>query len=151
MGYEAKLNVEEKVASLFQPDTLLPAQYLDTYRRKTHLDPETHLMLAVLEDAVACFQKYVFARDGKSRGMFREAEEWILAEESEWLFSFDNISDALGLDPQYLREGLMRWKKAMLDARPKAKVYDLAERKAGAGGGSSPETTGQRYLKAVGR
>jgi hypothetical protein len=151
MGYETKLNVEEKVASLFQPDTLLPAQYLDTYRRKTHLAPETRLMLAVLEDAVACFQKYVLARDGKGREMFREAEEWILAEESERLFSFDNISDALGLNPQYLREGLMRWKKAMLEGRPKAKVYDLAQRQAGNGGMSSPETTGEQYLKAVGR
>jgi hypothetical protein len=151
MGYETKLNVEEKVASLFQPDTLLPGQYLDTYRRKTHLDAETRLMLAVLEDAVACFQKYVLARDGKGREMFRQAEEWIVAEESAWLFSFDNISEALGLNPAYLRQGLMRWKKAILDGRPKAKVYDLTQRKAGAGGGFSPETTGQRFLSAVGR
>jgi hypothetical protein len=151
MGYETKLNVEEKVASLFQPDTLMPEQFLDTHRRKTHLAPEIQLMLAVLEDAVACFQKYIFARDGKGREMFREAEEWILAEESDWLFSFDNIADALGLNPRYLREGLMRWKRATLEGRPKAKVYDLAERKNGKDAASEPAASNPQYLKAMGR
>ena len=151
MGYENKLNVEEKVASLFQPDTLMPAQFLDTYRRKTHLAPETHLMLAVLEDAVACFQKYIFARDGKGREIFRAAEEWILEEESEWLFSFDNICEALGLNPQYLRDGLMAWRQAALQGRPKAKVYDLAQRKADQSDLSSPAEAGPGFLKAVGR
>ena len=56
MTYETGLSVEEKVSSLFQPDTLLPAQYFETFRRKSHLEPEKRLMLAVLEDAVACFQ-----------------------------------------------------------------------------------------------
>ena len=43
--------MEERVTSLFQPDTLLPEQYLDTFRRKLHLEPEKKLMLAILEDA----------------------------------------------------------------------------------------------------
>jgi hypothetical protein len=37
MGYGTGLNMEERVTSLFQPDTLLPDQYLDTFRRKLHL------------------------------------------------------------------------------------------------------------------
>ena len=57
MSSETRLSVEEKVASLFQPDTLLPVQYLETFRRKAHLEPEKRLMLSVLEDAIACFQK----------------------------------------------------------------------------------------------
>ena len=31
---------DEKITSLFQPDTLLSAQYFDTLRRKTRLEPE---------------------------------------------------------------------------------------------------------------
>ena len=152
MTYETGLSVEEKVSSLFQPDTLLPAQYFETFRRKSHLEPEKRLMLAVLEDAVACFQKYLLARDGRGRAMFREAEQWILEEESDWLFSFENICEVLGFNPRYVRGGLVRWKEATLQARPKAKVYHLAPRKAR--GGSSvalPARTGQRLLKAVGR
>jgi hypothetical protein len=152
MSYE-KGFTEDRIASLFQPDTLMPAQYLDTYRRKTHLEPEKRLMLAVLEDAIACFQKYLLVRDVKGREMFRDAEEWILEEEDgEWLFSFDNVCEALGHNPAYVRRGLATWKEATLQAQPKAKVYDLASmkprRSAGLAGTSK---SGQRMLKAVNR
>ena len=45
---------EEKALAVFQPDILISAQYLATYRRKFHLNPEQVLMLAVLEDAIIC-------------------------------------------------------------------------------------------------
>ncbi len=125
MAYETGLSVGEKVTSLFQPDTLLSAQYLETFRPKAHLEPEKRLMLGVLEDAVACFQKYLLARDGKGRAMFREAEEWVMEEGSDWLFSFENICEVLGFDSQYMRQGLMRWKEKKLAERPKAKIYHL--------------------------
>ncbi|MBI3059131.1 MAG: hypothetical protein HYY81_07470 [Deltaproteobacteria bacterium] len=124
MTYEIGLSIEEKLVSLFQPDTLLPAQYLETYRRKAHLEPEKRLMLAVLEDATGCFQKYLFARDGRGKALFRDAEEWIMGEGSEWLFSFENICEVLGFNPRYVCQGLMDWKAA----RPKAKIYRLTPR-----------------------
>jgi hypothetical protein len=127
--YETGITVEEKVASLFQPDTLLPAEYLETFRRKAHLEPERRLMLAVLEDAVACFQKYVLADNGKGKAIFREAEEWFREENSEWLFSFENICEVSGIDPQYLRHGLIRWKGLALARCCKAKTYRLTSRK----------------------
>lgn len=122
------LGVGDKVTSLFQPDILLPAQYLETFRRKANLEPEKELMLAVLDDAIACFQKYMSARDGREKTVFHEAEEWILEEDSDWLFSFDNICEALGLNPPYVREGLVRWKKKKVLERRKAKIYRLAPR-----------------------
>jgi hypothetical protein len=151
MSYEKGFTVEDRVASLFQPDTLMPAQYLDTYRRKSHLEPEKRLMVAVFEDAIACFQKYALAHEGKGLEIFRETEEWIVQEESEWLFSFDNVCEALGLEPQYVRGGLMRWKEALLEAQPKAKVFELISRtprRRRVASGSSRR--GQRMLKAVG-
>src|SRR3989344_2766711 len=99
---ENGLSVDEKVGSLFQSDTLIPAQYFETLRSKAQLEPEKDLMLAVLKDAVTCFQKYVAARIGKRKRMFRDAEEWVLEEEKDWLFSFNNICGALGFDPQYI-------------------------------------------------
>jgi hypothetical protein len=69
MNYNTGLSLEEKVTSLFQPDTLLPAQYLETFRRKAPLEPEKRLMLSVLEDAVACFQKHLFSRDPRGRAV----------------------------------------------------------------------------------
>ncbi len=103
--------MEQTMDSLLQPDTLLTAQYLETIRRENHLDPEKMLMLAILEDGIACFQKYVSSLDGKGKRLFCEAEEWILKEQNDdWLFSYDNICKTLDLNHEYLRQGLMCWR-----------------------------------------
>jgi hypothetical protein len=152
MSYETGLSAEEKVTSLFQPDTLLPAQYFDTFRRKSQLEPEKRLMLAVLEDAIACFQKHVTARDGKGKAIFRDAETWILEEDRDWLFLFDNICEVLAMNPQYVRNGLSRWKEAKLAGLPKARIYRLTPkgRRCGSGGAEGGRAR-PRLLKAVGR
>lgn len=111
MTYGPNLTAEEKVGSLFQPDPVLPAQYFETLRRKIPLEPEIKLMFAVLEDAIVCFQKYASARGSKKRRLFRETEEWIHEEDNDWLFSFENICSVLGLDPNYIRHGLIKGKR----------------------------------------
>lgn len=121
------LNTEEKIASLFQPDTLLAAQYFENLRGKTILEPEKSLMLAVLEDAVECFQTNVSAQTAKRRGLFEEAQQWILEENTDWLFSFANICEVLEINPDYVRRGLQRWKEKKLAERAYAK--DWEERK----------------------
>ena len=128
MANDQGLNMEERVSSLFQPDTLLPEQYLDTYRRKLHLEPEKKLMVAILEDGIACFQKYLFARDGKGKGLFREAESWVEAKGSEAVFSFESVCESLGLDPNYLRRGLRAWKARGLAQQSQPKVVRLTSR-----------------------
>lgn len=120
------LGVEEKTLTLFQPDILLPSQYLATTRRKIPSQPEKKLMLAILEDAVVCFQKFLFAQHGRRKTLFREAEEWLFQESSQWVFSFENVCDALSLNASYLRKGLSEWKrKEELIKDPKAEVYPL--------------------------
>ena len=102
--------VEERVADLFQPDTLLPSQFFDRARRRSEHDGERRLMIAVLEDAVDVYRKQAAARDGRGRQLFLDAEEWIEDPDRTWLFSFQNICDVLDLDADYLRRGLRRWK-----------------------------------------
>ncbi len=121
MAYDASLGVEEKMGSLFQPDTLLPAQYFDTVRRKDNLEPEKKFMFAILEDAVACFQKYIFVHDARGKTIFAEAEQWIMEENGDWLFSFETVCDALGFNPSYVRQGLLRWKEMKLAERSRPK------------------------------
>src|SRR5262245_45343577 len=69
---------EEKALAVFQPDILVTVQYLSTYRRRFHLQPEQLLMLAVLEDAIICFQDNLTATTPRKHSLFREAEEWIV-------------------------------------------------------------------------
>lgn len=111
----------DKVLSLFQPDTVMPREFLATYKRTLHLDPERALMLAVLVDAVTCFQDYLFASGKSKRTLFRQTEEWLFEEDHLYLFSFENICDLLGFNPDYLRRGLLRWKTAALDKGPGAR------------------------------
>jgi len=111
MNYGTRLTFDDRVASLFQLDPVLPAQYQETFQRKTHLAPEKTLMLAVLEDAILCFQRYAGARNGKTRRLFRDAEDWILEKDDKWFFSFDQICLSLGFEPGYIRLGLMKEKE----------------------------------------
>ena len=100
--------VPDMIGSLSEADILASQQYdHETSGRQ----PERSLMSAVLLDAVACFQKYLLLHDEYSNRLFREAENWILDNDREWLFSFINICDALTIDPHYLRKGLLRWKQ----------------------------------------
>jgi hypothetical protein len=91
----------------FQPGTLLPAQWYGV--PDAHLVPEKRLLLAVLEEAVATVQRYVLDEGRRARRLYREAEEWILCDDTSWPCTFRNVCDALGIDPMYLRRGVMRW------------------------------------------
>ena len=73
---------------------------------------EERLMLAVLQDAVECFQEYVLAQYVWEKKLFQEAEDWILEKNSDWFFSFENICETLELNPDYIRRGLLIWKEA---------------------------------------
>jgi hypothetical protein len=114
---------EEKLASLFQPDVLLTQQYLDNFRRKTPLEPEKALLLAVLDDAVRCFQDNVLSQNKKKQLLFEEAEAWLFSDESDGVFSFVSICALLGFDPGYVRRGLRRWQeRAFVAAKKKQRV-----------------------------
>lgn len=93
-----------------EPESVLPSQYFAQAAVDASLQPEKRLMLAVLEDAVGSFQKYVNARERTAQKLFAEVEDWFASDDQEWPFSFVNISHALGLEAPYLRRGLARWK-----------------------------------------
>ena len=82
--------------------------------KKDIREGEERLMLAVLQDAVDCFQMYVLPKTEREKRLFQEAEDWILEKNSEWFFSFENICETLQLHPDYIRQGLMVWKEAKL-------------------------------------
>jgi hypothetical protein len=106
---QSGLTTDERIGWLFQPPSLLSAEYFEALRRKTILEPEKRLMLAILEDAVDCFQNNVFAQSVKGRRLFQEAEKWIVEVDSDWVFSFENVCETLAINPAYVRQGLLQW------------------------------------------
>jgi len=104
-------HAEQTINRIFQPDPLIPYDYLKTSRRTVHLEPEKHLMHAILEEAIKTFRLHVSTKSRRERRMFLEAELWIMDRTDDWLFSFENVCDVLGLDPDFVRSGLARWKE----------------------------------------
>ena len=101
---------EERLSDLFEPDILLPIQYFAALKRKRFSCGEHRLLVAIMQDAIECFQKHLHARDSKRRQLYIEAEAWVNAEEDDGTFSFDNVCDLLGMNPDYLRQGLLSWR-----------------------------------------
>ena len=80
--------------------------------KKSIREGEEKLMLAVLEEAVQCFQEYVLSTRPREKRLFQEAEEWILDKDGDYIYSFEYICETLGLHPDHIRRGLMTWRDA---------------------------------------
>lgn len=121
----------EVLSELFGPDLVLPEQFFAPRRSDSYLSGEKALMLAVLEDAIRCFQEHLRNPRANPRLLSQQAESWIRAEDYDWPFSFNNVCEALGMNPSALREALLRWKAARSaeasssSGRAPRKVYRL--------------------------
>jgi len=80
--------------------------------KKDISEGERRLMVAVLKDAIECFQKHALARSPGEQELLRKEEEWFFSrKDRKEPLSFENICEALQLDPDYIRQGLLHWKK----------------------------------------
>jgi hypothetical protein len=105
-----------------QPDPILPAQlYADAGVLD---DPERHLRVAVLENAIRDFQRELDATGRRRRKLHEDAVDWFASRDRAQPFSFENVCDALHLDPDWIRQGLCRWRaaeRARMAAQPAAR------------------------------
>lgn len=106
----------ESLAELFAPDIVLPEQFFEGARRDSYISGEKALMLAVLEDGIRCFQEHLRNPRSNPRLLSEQAEAWIRAVDYEWPFSFNNVCETLGLNPEALRGALLRWKAEQVAA-----------------------------------
>lgn len=132
-------SVVDAGTTLFQPDSLLPAQFFAALKQRSQACGERRLMAAILEDAVDCFQKYLWAKENRSRNLRLEAESWFLSDDDSWPFSFINVCHALDLEPNFIRRGLMQWKEQQLARRAMI----------ASGAGTSPFLPSQYELRAT--
>lgn len=73
-------------------------------------DALRRLMMAVLRDALGCLSagSSGFASSAQ-RKEARVAAQWIADYDDEPLFSFGNVCETLGINPEALRESLSEW------------------------------------------
>ncbi|MBX7139273.1 MAG: hypothetical protein K1X83_14960 [Oligoflexia bacterium] len=69
--------------------------------------PERALMSALLFDGVQAYLNFVSATPFREIKRQQEAYNWIHKRGTEYIFSFDSVCEALGIDPDYLRLGLI--------------------------------------------
>jgi hypothetical protein len=86
-------------------DIILPSQFFGAMGGGG-LCSEQRLMLAVLVDAINILQGWHPLGSARKRRAFAEAAQWVNTRGTGYPFSFDSICDALGIDPEILRERL---------------------------------------------
>jgi hypothetical protein len=96
--------------SPFEAESILPSQFFEGRRKHQALQPEKRLMLAVLTDAVRCYQVGCDAQKASRIRAFREAEEWLFSAKGYGPFSCENVCYALDIAPDYLRKMLRKWR-----------------------------------------
>ena len=91
---------KNEALTMYEFETVLPAQFYTNQRRLCALQPEKRLMLAVMEDAVTTVLR---GMSGAS-----ETQAWFEEDDFTWPYSFANLCDALSLDRHAVRVGLRR-------------------------------------------
>lgn len=120
------------------------SEFFDVNKKRFPLLPEQDLMLAVLEDAIACYMNHLKPKSLSGRTLFEDAERWFFNEGGDWIFSFANICQMVGLDPNYVRRGLLSARRKMFVGRP-AKLYRLDDQPLAAAPQSCPQCTAKRH------
>lgn len=116
--------VEDPAIKMVEPDTMTPLQFYDRIFAEASLVPEKRLMLAVLEDAIASFQRAFI----QPKAIIEDADDfdveaWLQSDDMSWPFSFASICQALDMEPEYLRNGLANWRSRAQRDGMKGQVY----------------------------
>jgi hypothetical protein len=102
------------------PDLLLPELFFSDRFLGGEVASEMALRWAVFADGVRQYWRMAADLSTHDSDEFREEENWILADDSMWPFSFLNLCKTFGLEIESTRAALMAWKQTHLPeaARP---------------------------------
>jgi len=128
---------------------LLPVQFTELLQRPSGRTPELRLMAAVLEDAIRSFCQCAGSRGVRSQLLFRETAEWFASHDVTWPFAFENICDALAIEPDWIRRLLTRWQSNQKAAGGPAVIPSIRLRVAGSRHTVSTGAPGLSHLTAL--
>ena len=69
--------------------------------------PERALLSALLFDGVQAYLSYMMTESARTVDANKEAFFWVNDQNKDYVFSFDCVCEALGINPEYLRLGLI--------------------------------------------
>jgi hypothetical protein len=88
---------------LLSADAVLPEQFWEAPARSSSHSGEIALMWAVFADGVDCYRRNLNATSLQGRIDFEEAEAWIFTTDWDWPFSFVNLCEVFGFNPNSVR------------------------------------------------
>lgn len=103
-------------SGFFEPDVMLPSQFLVPNEGGLG-GGERKLMAAILSDGIEAYIAQCTNPLADKRKPINDAREWVETEDDEYVFSFDNVCEALGINPRYLRIGLFRYVAGVEEGR----------------------------------
>lgn len=111
----------DSYGSLFEPDVMLPSQFFGDGDSGLE-GGERKLMAALLSDGVEAYINQSMLVADNARVKNTDALEWIETEDYSYVFSFDNVCQCLGINPEYLRLGLDRYVRAINERRENGEI-----------------------------
>jgi hypothetical protein len=125
--------------SFLEPDFILPEQFYSVDEIGLQ-NGERKLMTAILSDGIEAFIAQCSLQSAASTVEEEEIEEsvrlerffcrndagsWVYTSDGEYIFSFDNVCQCLGINPEYLRLGLIRYASAVFEQQKQGTAKKL--------------------------
>ena len=89
------------------PNSFLPVQFFADPKKAS--EPVQRLMLAVLLDAMRCYQSNFGSASVRGRIEFHEARQWLFDRCSEAPFSLNSVCSVLGIEPCTVQRTVSDW------------------------------------------
>ena len=117
----------DSFATFFEPDVVLPSQFL--VADENGIDGgERKLMAAILSDGIEAYIMQFAAQRSPAARKRVEACEWVETKDYAYVFSFDNVCECLGIDPEYLRMGLLRYVQSVSEGQNRPAAWKRIRR-----------------------
>jgi len=105
----------DSYSNIFEPEVVLPSQFFGEVEAGLG-GGERKLMAALLSDGVEAYLSQAVAI-AEGRREKSDAREWVETIDKSYVFSFDNVCECLGINPDYLRLGLSRYVQSISEQR----------------------------------
>jgi hypothetical protein len=93
--------------------------------------PERSLLSALLFDGIQSYFSYALNDSPAMKDKYKEAFNWVQSNDQEYVFSFCNVCEAVGVNPQSLRLGLLNYvnsnRAAMIQSIPTPALEHTAQ------------------------
>jgi len=101
---------ESAVSSLFSPDVLLPEQFYGQ-TNGAGMTGERALQWAVFADGIDSYRRLSQTRSRAAQRELARLKVWLMRSDWDWLYSFVNLCNAFGFDPNAVRKALERFEE----------------------------------------